>query len=105
MQEHYGIEVPESTIRAITLGHANCVQKESMASVEVCQTCTGEDARFIGEMDGSMIPIVLIDEDAEGDKRKTHRNEWQEVKLCRVYKPGSIDKRHQASRVFGEQGS
>ncbi len=70
MQEHYGIEVPESTIRAITLGHANCMQKESMASVEVCQTCTGEDAWFIGEMDGSMIPIVLVDEDAEGDKRK-----------------------------------
>ena len=62
MQEHYGIEVPESTIRAITLGHANCMQKESIVSVEVCQICTGEDARFIGEMDGSMIPIVLVDE-------------------------------------------
>ena len=36
---------------------------------------------------------------------KTRRNEWQEAKLCQVYKPGSIDKRHQANRVFGEQGS
>ena len=46
-----------------------------------------------------------MNEDAKGDKRKTRRNEWQEAKLCQVYKPGSIDKRHQANRVFGEQGS
>ena len=97
MQEHYGIDVPESSIRAITLGHASCMQEESITSLETCQGSTGEAVRFVGEMDGSMIPVVLIDENAEGDKRKTRKIEWQEAKLCQVYKPGSTDKRHQAT--------
>ena len=97
MQEHYGIDVPESSIRAITLGHASCMQEESINSLENCLGSTGEAARFVGEMDGSMIPVVLIDEDAEGDKRKTRKTEWQEAKLCQVYKLGSTDKRHQAT--------
>lgn len=97
MQEHYGIDVPESSIRAITLGHAGCMQKESVTSLETCQVSTGQANQFVGEMDGSMIPVVLIDEDAKGDKRKTRKTEWQEAKLCQVYKLGSTDKRHQAT--------
>ena len=41
--------------------------------------------------------VVLIDEDAEGDKRKTSKTEWQEAKLCQVYNLGRTDKRHQAT--------
>ena len=97
MQEHYGIDVPESSIRAITLGHASCMQEESITSLETCRGSTGGAVRLVGEMDGSMIPVVLIDENAEGDKRKTRKIKWQEAKLCQVYKPGSTDKRHQAT--------
>ncbi len=55
------------------------------------QLPTGEEAKV------HLVTVVLIDETAEGDKRKTRKIEWQEVKLCQVYKPGSTDKRHQAT--------
>lgn len=97
MHEHYGIEIPESSIRAITLEHARCMQKDSVISVQTCQERGGDAGQFAGEMDGSMIPVVLFDEDAEGDKRKTRKTEWQEAKLCQIYKLGSTDKRHQAT--------
>ncbi len=75
MQEHYGITVPESSVRAITLKHASCMQNDAISALQNRQDCLGEATQFIGEIDGSMIPVVLFDEDAEGDKRKTHRAE------------------------------
>ena len=62
MEEHYSITVPESSIRAITLSHAHCIRAQSQASVQNRQECVGEGKQLIGEMDGSMIPIVLVDE-------------------------------------------
>jgi hypothetical protein len=97
MQEHYGITVPESSIRAITLEHASCMKNQSASALQNRQDCLGEARQFVGEMDGSMIPIVLFDEEAEGDKRKTRKTDWQEAKLCQVYELGSTDKRHQAT--------
>ena len=40
------------------------------------------------------IPVVLFDEETEGDKRKTRKVDWQEAKLCLAYGQGSRDKRH-----------
>ncbi|MET4818215.1 hypothetical protein [Endozoicomonas lisbonensis] len=102
MEEHYGVIVPESSVRAITLGHARCMSEQSKASLKNCQECVGEGKQLIGEMDGSMIPVVLFDEEAEGDKRKARKVDWQEAKLCLVYEQGSCDKRHRV--VMGEPG-
>ena len=94
MEEHYGVVVPESSVRAITLGHARCMSEQSKASLQNRQECVGDGKQLIGEMDGSMIPVVLFDEEAEGDKRKTRKVDWQEAKLCLVYEQGSCNKRH-----------
>ena len=100
MEEHYGVAVPESSVRAITLGHARCMKEQATASLQNCQECVGEGKQLIGEIDGSMIPVVHFDEEAEGDKRKTRKTDWQEARLCLVYEQGSCDKRHRI--VMGE---
>ena len=100
MEEHYGVLVPASSVRAITLSHARCMNEQSTASLQNRQECVGQGKQLIGEMDGSMIPVVLFDEEAEGDKRKTRKVDWQEAKLCLVYEQGSCDKRHRV--VMGE---
>lgn len=100
MKEHYGIDVPESSVRAITLGHARCIKKQATESLQNRQECIGEGKQLIGEIDGSMIPVVLVDESTEEDKRKTRKLEWQEAKLCLVYENGSTNKRHRV--VMGE---
>ena len=73
MEEHYGVAVPESSVRGIILGHARCMSEQSKVSLQNRQECVGEGKQLIGEMDGSMIPVVLFDEKAEGDKRKTRK--------------------------------
>ena len=100
MEEHYGVVVPESSVRAITLGHARCMSEQSKASLQNRQECVGDGKQLIGEMDGSMIPVVLFDEEAEGDKRKTRKVDWQEAKLCLVYEQGCCNKRHRV--IMGE---
>ncbi|UYM16566.1 hypothetical protein [Endozoicomonas euniceicola] len=100
MEEHYGVVVSSSSVRAITLSHARCMNEQSTASLQNRQECVGEGRQLIGEMDGSMIPVVLFDEETEGDKRKTRNVDWQEAKLCLVYEQGSRDKRHRV--VMGE---
>ncbi len=49
------------------------MQNDSISASQNRQDCLGEAAQFIGEMDGSMIPVVLFDEEAEGDKRKARK--------------------------------
>ena len=94
MEEHYGSTAPVSSVRAITLSHGRCMNKQSTASLQNRQECVGEGRQLIGKMDSSMISVVLFDEETEGDKRKTRKVDWQEAKLCLAYEQGSRDKRH-----------
>ena len=44
---------------------------------------------LIGEIDGSMIPIVKVDGEAK-DKRKNKTLHWKAARLCLVHEAGSI---------------
>lgn len=75
--EHYGIEMAVSTIRAITEKHAQQISELRRAKTIPNQPgCPIQ----IGEMDGSMIPIVTVDETAK-DKRKNKSLSWKEARL------------------------
>ena len=67
LQEHYGIDMPVSTIRKITEFHGEQIhqQRETMTLPLTTPGCRQQ----IGEIDGCMLPIVTICEQ-EGDKRK-----------------------------------
>ncbi len=80
LKEHYGIEVPVSSI--VRAGHrhgAQCTAFERQSEEGPCGT-------LICEMDGSMIPIVENDpgEGTGKDRRKHKETLWKEVKLCAV---------------------
>ncbi len=87
LQEHYGIELSASTVAAITKTHAKEMiplanQKQEAPENNGCKV-------QIGELDGSMIPIVTADEDSK-DKRKNKELSWKEVKLSIVREQGSV---------------
>lgn len=76
--EHYGIKFPKSTIQALTESHATkmtpLVSQKQKPNVEPgCKT-------QIGQIDGSMIPIVMHNDEAE-DKRKNKKLVWKEARL------------------------
>lgn len=90
MKEHYGLEVPAGMIQKITERHAETISDwKPEEEVEATNLLTAE-------MDGSMVPIVELEEKKEGvDVRKTRKVCWKEAKLCFARAQNKID------RVYG----
>ena len=87
--EHYGMEIPISAIHRITEHHGEQLHGEP-------QWVQGETNDKIGrqlivEMDGTMIPTVIVAEGCDGDKRKTREVSWKEARLGLVYEQGCTD--------------
>jgi hypothetical protein len=85
MREHYGIEVPISAIKEMTERHGAAMAEARDLAME-SKLPKGGASTVIGEMDGSMVPIVTIKpmENAESpqDGRKRRALSWQEARLC-----------------------
>lgn len=88
MHEHYGIVVPESSIRIITQKHG----KNLEASDTVVSEHTGIGVtQVVVQTDGCMIPKVeFTPTEEQSDKRKTRTVAWKEVRLSLAYVPGMI---------------
>ena len=87
LAEHYGITIPVSTARQITEGHgAHMLEQQDRVALPVLTLGCRQQ---IGEIDGSMVPIVTIGE-AAGDKRKQKTLQWQEARLVLVHAQGSV---------------
>ena len=86
LKEHYKVDICIETIRKITLLHAkkarelNKKQNQHKNAVK----------QIIAETDGSMVPLVEIQEDI-GDKRKKRKLLWKEYRLAAIQSLGSID--------------
>lgn len=75
VREHYGIEVPVSSIRDSTLKHAT-----QIGSTAETVEPRPQAKVVITEMDGSMVPIM---QPGHGpDKRKGKKLIWREARLC-----------------------
>ena len=84
-KEHYGFDVPESTVRRITEGHGEAIHGHP----DLLQGEAVSDAKMqlVGETDGTMVPIVTTAPTQDGDQRKTRSTCWKEVRLALVYEP------------------
>lgn len=86
LQEHYGIQMPVSTIRKITEFHGQQIHEKRKASpLPSGQGCEQQ----IAEIDGCMLPIITVREDV-GDKRKKKTLHWKEARLALVHEQGSV---------------
>lgn len=76
-----------STVRKITEGHGEHMREQQARRPVLGKTpgCRQQ----VGEIDGSMVPIVTIGAEA-GDKRKQKTLQWQEARLVLVHAQGSV---------------
>lgn len=87
MNEHYGITLSVSSIRSITQTHAQYIyDRRREERIEEYPKVSGRDY-VIAETDGSMVPVVVTDKNAE-DQRKGKKNIWKEARLCFAHAPG-----------------
>ena len=86
LKEHYGILVPESAPRKVTLKHASDITKLQQEQIG---KENGNPVKYvISETDGSMVPIVKID-DKQRDKRKKKTVCYREARLTLAHSKGS----------------
>lgn len=78
--EHYGINLPLSSIQQIVENHA----KEIFEFVEEENFKMGAVQQIVVEMDGSMVPVVdtAVPKEGKADKRRGRSVRWQEARLC-----------------------
>ena len=92
LKEHYGIDIPVSTIRATTEKHGEAMLAKQSQSRDWPDRAGV--AALITEMDGSMLPVVETAEPVAGetpvDRRKTRKLSWKEARLCLAHEPGSV---------------
>lgn len=84
--EHYGIILPESTIRRVTEAHAQIIY--TTTQVDETWPVDAGCRTVVVEMDGGMVPIVEADA-AQTDRRKGKTLQWKEAKLCLAHATGS----------------
>lgn len=84
--EHYGIVLPESTIRRVTEAHAQRI----FAATPVDETWPDKAGcrMVVVEMDGGMVPVVEADS-TQKDRRRGKKLQWKEAKLCLAHEAGS----------------
>lgn len=98
LREHYGIEVPISAAQTITKQHAGTMKQEQ---VRLERLPRGGVGQMIGELDGSMLPVVSIaagtDKTAPRDGRKRRQLSWREARLSLVRASDQIKGRYAAT--------
>jgi len=80
MVEHYGLVIAESTIRRVTLKHAQRIHSQSQGFPQGLPDRAPAHRPIIVQTDGSMIPTVRSRITA-GDKRKDKSLQWREARL------------------------
>lgn len=86
LKEHYGIDMPVSTVQRTTEQHAEGIHAQDRARVIEPGTIAGF---LIGEMDGSMAPVVEPASEVQ-DHRKGKKLSWKEVRLNLVHPKGRV---------------
>jgi hypothetical protein len=103
LQEHYGMTVPASSVRAVTQQHAGYMLERDLEP----DLPTAGVPQLIAEMDGSMVPIVSFPEaassDSTADKRKRRKTEWKQARLVLVRKPTEVSKLYNATMSEARQ--
>ena len=85
MREHYGIELPASSVRSCTLVHA----KGSGAVQHPAPT--RHVGTLITQMDGTMLPIVKTQKGPGLDGRQGKELFWREARLCLARPLDAVD--------------
>lgn len=89
IREHYGIEIPNSAPRKVTLHHAAAVSKRQEQQRDKKTNTLKARECVISETDGTMVPIVKMDP-TQTDKRKKKAVCYREARLSLAHEKGSI---------------
>lgn len=89
VKEHYEIDIPVSSCRNIVQRHASNIKRYKREIQKIGKSKQSKAVCIIGETDGGMIPIVIMNQDIK-DRRKGRKVAWTECRLSLAYEKGSV---------------
>lgn len=89
LKEHYGIAIPDSAPRKITLQHAEAMAKQQQQRRDGKTKSSRANANVISQTDGTMVPIVKT-KSTQTDKRKNKTVGYREARLSLAHAKDSI---------------
>jgi hypothetical protein len=101
LMEHYGVKLPGGRVRKQTLRAAHKLPQASPGPVRTLAP-EGPEA-IVVQIDGSMVPVVNIPADTQGDRRKQRRVGWKEARLSAAQAHGSTRTHYAAGIDSPEQ--
>jgi len=87
VQEHYGFEVPISSLRNQTLNNAQRISDLSCSNESANLLSASGADHLIAEADGSMVAMVRF-QGKSTDRRKIRKIDYKEVRLCACKEKG-----------------
>jgi hypothetical protein len=98
--EHHGVEVSAGRVKTESLRIARALPQKP----RVARTLAAKGTEvIIARTDGTMIPIVQISEQAEGERRKHRQAYWTEMRLVAAQEQGSVRAWHGAGMDTPEE--
>jgi len=106
MKLHHSVSLSASSVRKITLEHAHRIKDEQCADGGQGALPAQGAESIIGEIDGTMVPIVLTEQGSEGggDARKNRTCQWKEAKLCAARVQGESTTVYSVTTADAEAG-
>lgn len=101
LKEHYGFEIPVSSLRALTLANAKRIAQESSVDSANSLPQAGVD-QLVAEADGSMVRVVRFD-GRQKDRRKNRKCDYREARLAACKPSGEKQVRYCALMGSTEQ--
>jgi len=92
LRRHHPVSLCANTVRKITLEHARRIKQAGEKT-----GCLGALPRagakaIVAQADGTMLPVVEFTEaSGKGDRRKTRKTRWMEMRLCAARQAGKAD--------------
>jgi len=101
LKEHHSVGVSQYALRNAVLEHGQrMLESQQRQIVELPETSSV--GQLIGEMDGSMLPLVEVStSNRVKDRRKTRTTLWKEARLSLVREQGKVDPVYGCTGVGG----
>ncbi len=108
IKRYWNVDLASSSAQVVVNKHAKIIEQ----NIDVLQTPKSrfnEPEYVIEQSDGTMIPMVSVEELSSGDRRKTRKRYWKETRLSLAYAKGDVDPLYSVSMdtvdKVGEQWS
>lgn len=96
LKRYWNVHLSSSSIQTIVNKHSKIIS-ENIDKLTETRTRNSQPEYVVGESDGTMLPLISVDDNCSGDRRKTRKTYWGEARLSLAYEAGDVNPKYAVS--------